>query len=87
MLHVGNTYIGMFFLDEFKETGHIGTTKMIHCLQASEHRCLRQSLKMVLANVLKKTKYYTKRLVIICWVFQSLHSRFVLDSQLFSQLY
>lgn len=36
-----STYIGMFLLHEFQETGHIWPTEMIDSLQTSENGGLR----------------------------------------------
>lgn len=46
------TYVGMLLLYEFEKTGHIGSTEVIYSFQTGEHRGLRQTLEMILANVL-----------------------------------
>jgi len=48
-----STHVWVLLLHELQEAGHIWATKVIHRLETREYRGLRQSLEVVLTDVLK----------------------------------
>lgn len=55
-MYYEDTYVTVLLLDEFQEGRHIWPSKVIDSLQAREHGGARQTLKMVLANILQQKK-------------------------------
>lgn len=49
-----DTHIRMLLLYKFEKTRHIWTSEVIDGLQTCEHRCFRQSLEVILADVLQR---------------------------------
>ena len=43
----------MFLLDELEEGGHVGPAEVVDGLQTSEHGAVRETLEVVLADVLE----------------------------------
>lgn len=51
--HADLAHVAVLALHKLEERGHVWTTKVVHGLQAGEHGRVRQSLEVVLTNVLK----------------------------------
>lgn len=49
--HANLAHVTVLLLYKLQERRHVRSTKVVHCLQTSEHTPLRDALKVVLANV------------------------------------